>query len=148
MLHRRPVGAHGRQVGLDLDVERVVVGEGHQVVGERAEHDVHVGAGRELAELLARDGEPPEVLEVVDENPEVVDLAVHASDDVEAAIVGKEGPVVAQHLAVAGHDCHQVAELVAEHAQQLVSRETGERIVAGVPHSHVRRRLSPPAMAA
>src|SRR5207248_4249691 len=98
--------------------------------------------------FLAGDSEPTKVLEVVDEDAELVDLAVHAPHDVETAFVGEELPVIAQHLAVARDDRDQVADLVAEYPQQFVGRKTGEGIVALVLDSHVRRRWSPPATAA
>ena len=148
VLHRRPVGAHSRQVGLDVELERMIVGERHEVVGQRAQEIVDVGSGSQRGQFLAGDSEPTKVLEVVDEDAELVDLAVHAPHDVETAFVGEELPVIAQHLAVARDDRDQVADLVAEHPQQFVGRKTGEGIVALVLDSHVRRRWSPPATAA
>ena len=127
---------------------RMVVGERHEVVSERLEEVADVGGGPQRLQILAGPRQPPEMLEVVDQHTQLVDLTVHPSDDVEAAIVGQKLPVVAQHLPVPGDDRDQVADLVAEDPQKLVCGKTGERIVAGVPDSHLRRRLSPPATAA
>ena len=126
----------------------MVVGQRHEVVGEGIQQVGDVGGRRQGRQIVVGDGQPPQVLEVVDEDAQLVDLPVHTGDYVEATVVGEELPVVAQHLAVARHDRHQVADLVAEHAQQLVGGKTGEGIVALVLDSHVRRRWSPPAKAA
>ena len=127
----------------------MVVGQRHEVVAECVHQGRDVSRRRECGEFLVAHGQPPQVLEVVDEDAQLVDLAVHAGDDVEATSVLEEVPVVAQHLAVARHDRHQVADLVAEHAQELVGGQSGQRIVAGVRNCHrIRRRWNRPATAA
>ena len=148
MLHGGSVGDDLGQLGLKVDLEGMVVGQRHEVVAECVHQGRDVSRRRECGEFLVAHGQPPQVLEVVDEDAQLVDLPVHTGDYVEATVVGEELPVVAQHLAVARHDRHQVADLVTEHPQEVVGGEPGERIVACVAYSHVRRRWSPPAKAA